>query len=403
MKSAHFSKKVISILIITLLSGSLSSCGKETANKGILAEEEINQSSDDDLQSSFNSSAYDNVAKGENGYYFLSSGSMNIMYFDKESLTSFPLCGKADCKHTDDTCNSYLGRQTHIPSTIYYYKGYIYIIKINGGDAILERVNADGSARKELGIICPTRAINNIHLVFYSDTIYVFDGGDQIYSDTEQKNVISKFSLDGKSQGNVFEYTGKNIVILSGTSYGNKLYFLMRQITKDVDGKLIGTNLGLFAYDYATQETEQVKDSNINDYCVDVKNSIIYYFVVGDGLYKYSITTKENNKIFEAGEDTGICNIAYDGKNLYMNNIYWCVNQKVYLKKILDSKCWIINTDGSFKNTIDCNGIFYIYYGDENFLIASKMNNSSPESLAYINMKDIENAKGWTPLVSTVK
>jgi len=86
-----------------------------------------------------------------------------------------------------------------------------------------------------------------------------------------------------------------------------------------------------------------------------------------------------------------------------MDNINWCLNQKVYLKKILDSKCWIINTDGSFKNTIDCNGIFYIYYGDENFLIASKMNNSSPESLAYINMKDIENAKGWTPLVSTVK
>jgi len=410
MNNNRLSKSITCFVIITLLTGSLTSCGKEAANKvdnkEINSQKDINLSADDssdDESQSYFSAGNHNVAKGEHGYYFLSNLSMNIMYFDTESLTSFPLCGKADCKHDDYTCNSYLGVATHIPYTIYYYKSYIYIVKISDGNAVLERINADGSARQELGIICPNNDDNNIGLVFHGDSVYVFDCAHQTYSDTDYTEVIRKISLDGDSEGNIFEYTGTNITILTGKSYGNKLFFQTRKVTKDANNNLTGSYLGLFAYDYTTQETVQVLDSNISSYSVDVKNSIIYYFIEGDGLYKYSITTKENIKIFEADEETGSCKLSYDGRYIYMDNIYWCRTQKATLQKKLPQKCWVIDSDGSNINTINCDGVFTVYYGDEDFMFANKTNNSAPESLAYINKNDIENATDWTSLGSTTK
>jgi len=411
MNNKRLSKITISFLIITLLTGSLSSCGKQAANKvdnnEINSQKDINLSADDssdyDSQSYFDAGS-PNVAKGEDGYYFLSSDSRNIMYFDKESLTSFPLCGKADCKHDNVNCNSYIEPLTHVLGTIYYYKGYIYMLKISEGNAVLEKINADGSARQELGIICPTDGNSgNIGLVFHGESIYVFEKGHEAYSDTEYTEVIKKFSLDGKSEGNIFEYTGTNIEISIGESYGNILFFEIKQVTKDTNDKLTGSALGLFAYDYTTQETDQVMSSNISSFSIDEKNSIIYYFVEGEGLYKYNILTKEKFEIFEADEETGFCQVSYDGRYIYMNNFFWCNTQKVTLKKKLTQKCWVIDSDGSIINTINCDGILTFYFGDAAFLFAEKMNDTSPSSLAYINKKDIENEKDWTSLGSTTQ
>ena len=411
MNNKRLSKIVISFLIVTALISCLTSCGKEATNKvdnnEIISQKDINLSADDssgDKSQSYFSGGNHYVAKGEGGYYFLSSNSRNIMYFDKESLTSFPLCGKADCKHDNVDCNSYIEPLTHVLGTIYYYKGYIYMLKISQGNAVLEKINADGSARQELGIICPTDGDGgSVGLVFHGESIYVFDKGHEAYSDTEYTEVIRKFSLDGKSEGNIFEYTGTNIAISTGESYGNILFFEIKQVTKDTNDKLTGSSLGLFAYDYTTQETDQVMSSNIRSFSIDEKNSIIYYFIDGEGLYKYNITTKENVKIFEADEETGSCLISYDGRYIYMNNLGWCITQKSTLKKKLTQKCWVIDSDGSIINTINCDGILVFYFGDDAFLFAEKANNSSPADLAYINKKDIENAKDWTSLGSTTQ
>ena len=62
-------------------------------------------------------------------------------------------------------------------------------------------------------------------------------------------------------------------------------------------------NFQLYYYDYTDGENKKVSDMNICDFCVDADNGMLYYFVVGKGLYSQSLDGQNNKLIYKASEN----------------------------------------------------------------------------------------------------
>jgi hypothetical protein len=85
-----------------------------------------------------------------------------------------------------------------------------------------------------------------------------------------------------------------------------------------------------------------------------------------------------------------------------MDNTNWSIFNKtsfVAEKKVIPKKCMVLDTTGKIINTINFDKTAYtIFFGDDKFLFARIW--SELDSMVYIDKKDIENAKDWTPLVT---
>lgn len=75
------------------------------------------------------------ISKAENGYYYLHYDGKDLLvkYFDESSKMSVPVCAKAECSHNSKTCNAWLDTDEYLSSPIYYYKKYIYVVRVEGG------------------------------------------------------------------------------------------------------------------------------------------------------------------------------------------------------------------------------------------------------------------------------
>ena len=105
---------------------------------------------------------WNKIAKSESGYYFWGKGIYNqmLMFFDKASGMTVPLCNLPNCKHKEedyDKCNGYFKAYDISPVTagydtrcLQYYNGNIYIIGIDSDAYVcMFRVAKDGSTREK--------------------------------------------------------------------------------------------------------------------------------------------------------------------------------------------------------------------------------------------------------------
>ena len=100
------------------------------------------------------------------------------------------------------------------------------------------------------------------------------------------EEVIKKISLTDGTEQTVFSYTGTGASIDRGRSFGDKLYFVIREYTKNKETKAVSSDYkGLFEYDFATGDTRKVIDADVCDYHADTENQMLFYFVQGTGLY----------------------------------------------------------------------------------------------------------------------
>lgn len=265
-------KKIAGVLTATLMLSVLSACGNTSDKTDIAAKDyakNLNMTSvgtsEDDSQSYWGATSH-NIARGEAGYYYMNLN--YIMYFDEETKTSFPLCGKAECSHKDENCNAFLSVGKYILHTIYYYRNYLYIQAHHNGAIYLERVNADGSGRLEICQLAVSEDESTTKLVFHDDSVYVFESG-HCNSNTENTEVVKKISLDGNTNEKIFEYTATNARITLGRSYGDKLFFIVEAVKIDENKEMRIESMGLFSYDYTTGESGKVIDDNVSDYSID--------------------------------------------------------------------------------------------------------------------------------------
>ena len=203
----------------------------------------------------------------------------------------------------------------------------------------------------------------------------------------EAEEVIKKISLTDGTEQTVFSYTGTGASIDRGRSFGDKLYFVIREYTKNKETKAVSSDYkGLFEYDFATGDTRKVIDADVCDYHADTENQTLFYFVQGMGLYAYDMTQGSNTLIYPAEDELIQCKMSYDGKNLYLFNNG--AGRATETKTRIQRYCYVLDTKGNQIAKILCNGV--VYFGDTDYLFEENGDN-----LEYMKKENLSDKSEW--------
>ena len=331
------------VMIICIGITALTGCDKKTVSKAVLKNDmekiEINDIgvSKDDSQPYWGTYVH-TFAAADGGYYYIGkwNNAFFLLFFDRDTKECYPVCGKADCTHDNMECNAYVGyqysknRQTttyYLDSAVYYYKDNVYLLDTNG---YLVRFSTDGSTREKIAVVYAYGGESGTNLVFHDDYVYVYNLLGHLGNEEEAVETIKRYSLDGKKEETVLEYTGTGAAITRAKSYGERLYFLIETATMSKDEKANKVIMNsrynsLYAYDYKTGTAGKVLEGSITDYCIDEVSGNIYYYEYNDGMYCYNVKSKEKNKIFDGSEETRKMELSFDGKYVYADNRFWSI------------------------------------------------------------------------------
>lgn len=132
--------KILLCLLMGFLCLALSACNQDKVED--LGEEYIEGS---DYQSQFGSMPQ--IQKVGNGYYFLVSE--RLYYYDPSMQQAVPVCNKADCDHSAESCNASMSGATEIN----YYDHKFYYIASENDDMekwFLYYLSEDGKQREKV-------------------------------------------------------------------------------------------------------------------------------------------------------------------------------------------------------------------------------------------------------------
>jgi VCBS repeat-containing protein len=285
--------------------------------------------------------------------------------------------------------------------TVYYYKGNIYLLNSKGE---LVRFSADGSQRESVAQVYEYgQGDTGTNLVFHDNAVYVYNINEHLGSSETYTETITRYLLDGKEKAVVVQYTGTSSAIMQAKCFGNQLTFLVSEVQKQTaDGKILLSQeyKGLYVYRTDTGVAGKVIDEPVSGYCVDEKNSILYYFVKGKGLYSYDCNTKERKMLLEAEADNQMPELSFDGTYIYMDNSTW-VSLAKRSGQEFEKKCIVLDKEGNVVNTIPCDRVSRIYFGDSQYIFANisqMISDDIKSSYGYINKSDITSASEWTPM-----
>lgn len=380
------SKKKLSIIIIgaVICVAALSAVLVMVKGKKEKAIDIGKSSEETDEQSYWNPDIH-SIAKSEEGYYFLTYDvdGTTLKYFDDATHRTIAVCAKPDCTHDNSDCNAFFSMD-YLSSPVYYYKGYIYMVRVDGGMAKVVRIQKDGSKREDVADLFANDGVTSISMVFHDDCIYAYDHLGHTASDEVGKEVIKKIELRTGQSEETFSYEGKNAAISGARSFGDKLFFKILTYSLDRDKGEINESFLLYCYDYATGNAQVISDKNISDYYVDTENGVLFYFVIGKGLYSRKLNGTDSTLLYKADETIIRATMSYDGNYLYMSN-GGAGSATDYSKKI-ERKIFVLKTDGTVVNTIalDKNS-GTAYFGDEKYMFFAKTGGE----LVYIDKNNI--------------
>lgn len=335
---------------------------------------------------------YFEMTKSESGYYFRRS---TTYYIDETQMKKTVLCAKPDCTHEmlrNPDCIANIGSDS-----IYYYKGFCYTTEYSDetGKLMLIQIAADGTSYRELfEINLPTLTETNwlnVFLVFAEDSVFIYNkSGRRSTVETQGDIVIRRRSLDGKEDEIIYTYTGDGCFFESVKYCGGKLFFTVKEGKTDIETRQSTMiSKGLYVYDVDSKEVVRFLEEQVCDYYVDIKNNILYYYVIEDGLYRKELSGGEAELLYKAQEDTGICFISYDGQYIYLDNSRW-FSFADYTKIDWTKTLIVTDTDGNELNRIDTL-VYTVLFGDSEYLFAI-----GSDGLCYIPKKNIAVAKEFT-------
>jgi hypothetical protein len=265
------------------------------------------------------------------------------------------------------------------------------MIKLKNGMSVLTKISPDGAKREEIAELFPNSNVTSVNVIFHDDYAYVYDTIGHSGSSEENTEYIKKVSLAGKSSEIVFEYTGTGSSIGNAKSFGDKLFFEVEDYQVNKETAEYSSKRQLYTFDYKTGASEKILQENISGYHVDMEQSILYYFIIGDGLYKCSLDGSEKKLIFKADATMVVAALSFDGTYLYMEN--GGMGSTTNLREKIDRLVYVLDKDGSVVNTIPMSKNAILYFGDEEYLFGK-----DNDKLIYIDKKDIATATEWVTL-----
>ena len=339
------------------------------------------------------------ITKAGNGYYYWTqefnetAGELYMLkYMDADTMATTYVCGKAECRHNDYSCNAYFNPTQYQTSNIYYYREKLYLIEMDEKTQYdyLTQVAPDGSTRTRLFEIGPH--YDNYVLAFYDTAAYIYQRSGSNGTDIQK---IRRRSLDGKEDENIYEGS-PDIMINAVKVYGDKVYFTVMEIITNREKKEISFGeQGIFAYDPKTKETSQVVKAAVSDFTIDTGSSLLYYYVIGDGLYKSTLNADTKQQIYKTeAELNDIAQISTDGRYIYLSND---LNDMMSEKFSVDHYLWVFDSEGKQVNKIPAPGSFCVLFGDERYMFG-KAKFGTGHNITYIKKSEIETAAEWTTI-----
>ena len=319
MKNIVLEKKIKSIIILFVILGIMTGCGKEGKSENVSEAQKVI----DDTQHNYLEEAY--FARIEGGCYAMDFDT--LYFYDEKSKKSVPVCNKPNCKHEEDDpeCDAYLNGAWKIVSE----QGKLYTIKMQEReekgyyDINLIQMDQDGSNREKLYTLKTIYEEQseeiNAGANQYDFTIL---GGAIYYSfdnwDLQKKNTttLCKRALQKDAEEEVvYESQGYSIKLSNPKKWENELYFTEYGY-KEKDGKK--PYYDLRKLDENSGQTETI-----------LKDFWGNYTKIGDQIYAgnrktkqiaaYNEKTKEQKDVI-AVDDWENDMLYSDGEYLYLHN-----------------------------------------------------------------------------------
>ncbi len=246
----------------------------------------------------------------EDTIYFYWDG--HLLFTDKGTGITLPLCGKPECTHTDRSCNAYIGGEV---AGLRVYDGKLYWIE--DGQNVM-RMGLDGTAHESVTSLDPslrTQISGDATWVIHRGYLYVAGGNAVVTAgQTGCSFIVYAQPLDGGEGFTILDGTGPG----GGTQYcglkpaGNELYIMTYSFTYKDPEKREGIikYVNYYKWDSKTRRVERLytqdENSPVNlntyEYCFPLP-------VPGDGLYFCCIEHAEDDsvvcRIYKCSFETG--------------------------------------------------------------------------------------------------
>lgn len=248
------------------------------------------------------------IMKSDTGYYYTTTSTSNsgekydaIHYFDEASGQNIYLCCKPECRHNgDEFCTATSGKYNIHGS--YFYDGSLYlsVVEATGEEYLFKllRVSADGSELTEVVTFYRINTTSVMSLV----------GGEQMLIHRGVA-VLPYYLINKEALGS----TG-TIVSIMGTCLYNLATGELTELPEIESSELMGGRERFTGYgDYIYYNAKTDRTNTLSRYClIDgtveelelsrtyvgiyevIDEDTIYYYYLGNRLFEYKISTKEN-------------------------------------------------------------------------------------------------------------
>ena len=211
-------------------------------------------------------------------------GNTYMMFYDKASGITSPLCGKPECFHDEADCGAYLCGNMESVVSLSVYDGMLYWAQWRGSVRLF-RSKTDGTAREELKTF---PGGNSTTAFLHRGYLYIKNLSSTIVDEKPVTNTtLTAYPLDG----------GDAVPILSFDSYdmtvkplGNTIYIM----AKNVEGRDLGINewgteeYELYAWDTKTRRADLLASEKTEEFCLSIASQD-FIPVRGDGIYFQSM------------------------------------------------------------------------------------------------------------------
>lgn len=215
------------------------------------------------------------------------NGSPVLMYTDRATGITLPLCGRPECAHSDDTCNAYVGGQA---SGLRVYDGKLYWISDLSDGYTLTRMNLDGTGRESVTTVDRQLVMGmsgDCTYVIHRDYVYICGIKEKV-TGGEPKAIFTVYakSFDGREEFIILSKTKNGgAADCSIRPVGNDLYIMLTYLDcedwENREGEVFSVEL--YRWDSKTRKAEclykvEGDEGSITNMCFPLP-------VPGDGIY----------------------------------------------------------------------------------------------------------------------
>ena len=215
------------------------------------------------------------------------SGGTLIMYMDKATGISGPLCGKPECLHNSSSCNAYIARWTDGLSV---YDGKLYWVDSR---STIMRMNLDGTDRETVDQLAGgsfAHVKQDPTVFFHRGYVYMIGTDHNVVVNGEAKNMASirAQSLDGKESFSILERTlDCRGSFCMAKAVGNDLYIMLYAFDY-ADPQDFGSyyrTVELYRWDSRTRQVEFLAGTQTEPGGKTDIERFSFQPVPGDGIY----------------------------------------------------------------------------------------------------------------------